>query len=350
MPVCVLEPFTRLHADVHGLSDRQPIALPHQLRDRRPLDVLHHDEVAVRLRVVSGVVHLDHVGVDQLCGRERLPPEPRQEAVVLGQVLGQQLDGDLPLQDVVARAVDGRHAAGSETLVEPVPPRYLESEHGHRYSPPPGTTAPPSPVTPVLPSCPVTAGAVLPVGGWSSFCFFGFLSFLPLPCWSPPVLVRHGRLLRLRFLDRGRARARTGPRPASRAAWRFAPARPGGPGPPAREANRPAWRKVAACSAAPVQSRSLTRVSTWSSDDRRLEARCCDRPAFESSPQEETKPAARASAAAAPSVLRRRRVGRTGGMSDEDIGARGGCRGRAQWCARGPDTAGRRATVAARRR
>ena len=184
MPVCVLEPLTGLHADVHGLSDRQPVALPHELSDRRSLDVLHDDEVAVRLRVVSGVVHLDHVGVDQLCSRERLPPEPRHEAIVLGQVLGQQLDGDLPLQDVVARAVDGRHPAGSEALVEPVPPRYLESEYGHRYSPPPGTTAPPSPVAPVLPSGPVT-----PVSGGccSSFGFLGFLSFLPLPCWSPPV-------------------------------------------------------------------------------------------------------------------------------------------------------------------
>ena len=70
---------------------------------------------------------------------ERLPAEPRHEAVVLGQVLGQQLDRDLALQDVVARAVDGRHPAGSEPLVEPVPPRYLDAEHGHAQPPPSGT-------------------------------------------------------------------------------------------------------------------------------------------------------------------------------------------------------------------
>ena len=186
MPVRVLEALRRPATTMStAWSTGKPVALAHELRDGRPLDVLHHDEVAVRLRVVAGVVDLDDVGVDELCGGQRLAPEARHEAVVLGQVLGQQLDRDLALEHVVERAVDGRHAAGAEALVEPVAARDLDVRA------PPSLSAAPRrhgasvlPVTPVLPSCPVAAGASF-LSGRPPSVFFGFLSFLPLSFWFP---------------------------------------------------------------------------------------------------------------------------------------------------------------------
>jgi len=80
-----------------------------KLRPRPALDVLHDDVVAVT--VDTGVVHLDDVRVDQLRDRERLAPKAGHELVVVGQVLGEDLDGDGALEHPVGRLVDARHAA-----------------------------------------------------------------------------------------------------------------------------------------------------------------------------------------------------------------------------------------------
>ena len=61
-----------------------------ELCDRAALDVLHDDEVAAL--VDAGVVDLDDVGVDQLRHRERLAAEAGDELLVVGEVLGEDLD------------------------------------------------------------------------------------------------------------------------------------------------------------------------------------------------------------------------------------------------------------------
>ena len=85
-----------------------------QLRARLALDVLHDDEVAAG--VDAGVVDLDDVGVDELGDGERLAAEPGDELLVVGEVLGQHLDGDRPLEHPVGGLVDGRHAAAAEPV------------------------------------------------------------------------------------------------------------------------------------------------------------------------------------------------------------------------------------------
>jgi hypothetical protein len=47
-------------------------------------------------------------------GGERLAAKPRHELVVVGEVLGQQLDGDAALEPPVTRQAHGRHAADAE--------------------------------------------------------------------------------------------------------------------------------------------------------------------------------------------------------------------------------------------
>jgi hypothetical protein len=53
-------------------------------------------------------------------GGERLAAEARDEARVVGQVLGQELDGDVALEPRVERELDGRHAADAEAAVEAI--------------------------------------------------------------------------------------------------------------------------------------------------------------------------------------------------------------------------------------
>ena len=91
-----------------------------QLRSRVPLDVLHDDEVAPL--VDPGVIDLDDVGVDQLRDRERLTAEAGDEPLVVGEVLGEDLDGDLALEDPVGRPVDGGHATRPEAVAELIAP------------------------------------------------------------------------------------------------------------------------------------------------------------------------------------------------------------------------------------
>ena len=66
-----------------------------------PVDVLHDDEVLVRRLVEARVEHLHDVGVHEPRRGQRLAPEPRDERRVVGQVLGQQLHGDVALEALV---------------------------------------------------------------------------------------------------------------------------------------------------------------------------------------------------------------------------------------------------------
>ena len=50
--------------------------------------------------------------------RARLAAEPLDIVVVLVVLLVEDLEGDLPVEQPVVRAVDARHAAGSDELLE----------------------------------------------------------------------------------------------------------------------------------------------------------------------------------------------------------------------------------------
>ncbi len=102
------------------------------LRARAALDVLHDDVVAAV--VDAGVVDLDDVGVDQLRDRQRLAPEAGDEALVVGEVLGEDLDRDRALEDAVGRLVDVRHPARAEPVADLVAARERPGRH---QSPPP---------------------------------------------------------------------------------------------------------------------------------------------------------------------------------------------------------------------
>ena len=61
--------------------------------------------------------------MDQLGDGQRLAPEAGDEALVVGEVLGEDLDRDRPLEGQVGRLVDVRHAARTEPVAELVAAR-----------------------------------------------------------------------------------------------------------------------------------------------------------------------------------------------------------------------------------
>ncbi len=138
-----------------------------QLGHRLALDVLHHDVVAVG--VDAGVVDLDDVRVDQLRHRERLAPEAGDELVVVGEVLGEDLDRHGALEHPVGGPVDRGHPARPEAVAELVA---VGDRRGHRLP------AAPPPVTP-------------PLGGSE-----------PPPSVGPPLGPPSGRRRRLGLLGR----------------------------------------------------------------------------------------------------------------------------------------------------
>ena len=81
--------------------------------------VLHHDVRPPVLRF-TGVVDADHVRVREPRRQPRLAQEPLAEGGVAGQVFGEQLERYRPMQLLVLREVDGRHAAVAERALEPV--------------------------------------------------------------------------------------------------------------------------------------------------------------------------------------------------------------------------------------
>ena len=91
---------------------------------------------------LAGVEHLDDVGVHQPRGRLRLALEARHERRVVGEVLGEQLDGDLALQAQVEREVHGGHPAEAEPALQAVAPGDLHASLICRL---PGRRRPPAP-------------------------------------------------------------------------------------------------------------------------------------------------------------------------------------------------------------
>ena len=77
-----------------------------------PFDVLHDQEIAPL--VLIEVVDRGDVGVIEARERLRLAPEARARRFVGDAAVGQDLDGDTPIQPQVAGKVDDAHAPGAE--------------------------------------------------------------------------------------------------------------------------------------------------------------------------------------------------------------------------------------------
>ncbi len=104
MTVGVLEPGAGLDANFDGrLGIDQPLCLE-DLCSGLAFDAFHDDEVATV--VDPGVIDLDDVRVDQLRDGQRFTPEPGDEAVIVGEMLGQHFHRDGPFEDPVGRAID----------------------------------------------------------------------------------------------------------------------------------------------------------------------------------------------------------------------------------------------------
>ena len=118
--VGIVEPGAGLDPDL-GREPRLERALALQdLGSGAPLDELHDDVVAPL--VDPGVVDLDDVGVDQFRDGERLAPEAGDEPLVVGEVLGEDLDRDGALEDPVGCPMHGRHPARAEAPVDLIAP------------------------------------------------------------------------------------------------------------------------------------------------------------------------------------------------------------------------------------
>ena len=98
--------------------DLEQALVAQDLGARLPAHELHDDVLAVGRLVEAEVEDLDDVGVHEPRDGQRLAPEARDELAVVGEVLGQQLDGDVALEARVEGAHDGRHAADAEPLAQ----------------------------------------------------------------------------------------------------------------------------------------------------------------------------------------------------------------------------------------
>src|SRR5205085_3298095 len=116
----------------HGLRHRQPANPADSLLQRLALDVLEDD--VGRALVLTGVDHRHQVWVVQARRRPRLAAEALELVRIARDVTMHQLDGDPALQRRVVRAVDGRHATGSDPLLQPVAPAYQRADHVHLFS------------------------------------------------------------------------------------------------------------------------------------------------------------------------------------------------------------------------
>ena len=108
-------------AHPRGLLDVEG-AVPEPFGERRPLDQLHH-EVHLLGPVVAvhgpGVVQRDQAGVAER-GQHADLGAVAQQVVGPVQDRGEDLDGHVPLEQHVVRAVHGGHAAAPEDPVQPV--------------------------------------------------------------------------------------------------------------------------------------------------------------------------------------------------------------------------------------
>ena len=115
----------------HRLGHRQPAEPPDAVLQRLALDVLE-DDVGGAV-VLAGVDHRDDVGVVELRHRAGLAPEALELVRVGGDVPVHQLDRHPALERGVEGAVDGRHPAGADLLLEPEAVAYEGADHCHLF-------------------------------------------------------------------------------------------------------------------------------------------------------------------------------------------------------------------------
>jgi hypothetical protein len=92
--------------------------------DRLAVVELHHHVRHCAVLVQGRVAEVEDAGdvrVAQPGGGQRLLPQPVAEAVVVGELRGQHLDRDGPVQHLVVGAPDDGHAAGAEPFEQAVP-------------------------------------------------------------------------------------------------------------------------------------------------------------------------------------------------------------------------------------
>jgi hypothetical protein len=113
-----------LLGEVDGLHRCQRSPPREELRERPPLDELHHDVLPVA--VGSGVVDADDVRLVQTRRRLRLATEPSHEAGIARELREQDLDRDRPTEDRIEAAVDLGHPA----LADPSLDAVAVADHG----------------------------------------------------------------------------------------------------------------------------------------------------------------------------------------------------------------------------
>lgn len=123
-PVGGVEGVHQLRADRGGLVGVERAALCDDRVERGAVDEFHHDD---REPLVLGhVVHGDHTGVPDPCGGLRLALHPGPQVGQFGGagvgVGPQQLDGDLPAEDLVDGLRDHAHAPTADHRGDPVAP------------------------------------------------------------------------------------------------------------------------------------------------------------------------------------------------------------------------------------
>ena len=112
--------------DPRGLARRECAIGAQDRREVLTVDELHDDERTAWILAV--VVDADDVGVRKRRHGAGLEPEARRE-IRVAEILGtEQLDGDVAAQLGVGRAVDGRHAALSDQLDQPVAAAHQRSD------------------------------------------------------------------------------------------------------------------------------------------------------------------------------------------------------------------------------
>ena len=112
-----------------------------------PLDVLHDDEKAVLL--LGHVEDLNDVRMIEPGREPGLAGEPLPHLVVVGEVVGEELDGDFAIELQIARSIDGRHSAVAESVLELVALAGQVARHPSPFSFAwPGGTNPPWPECP----------------------------------------------------------------------------------------------------------------------------------------------------------------------------------------------------------
>ena len=121
------EPARDLQPQLDRLTRAQRPSLRHQLLQVHPVHVFEDDELAPIL--LAPVDHRDDVRVSQLRDGARLAAEALDVVVVPRELLVQDLQRDRPFEQAVVRAVDARHAARADELLELITARDQFPDH-----------------------------------------------------------------------------------------------------------------------------------------------------------------------------------------------------------------------------